>query len=158
MLCRSNVAFTKSEPRAKPRASSVLEMQVCHLGVQDCKGTKSRVPRVSTDLWSEGLPPSLGLSLSAGQQMLAVPFLLQTPETSTAISQTTRSPEAKLQQKRHRQGTHSMLSSYSGYVPNSRPWISDVSFLLCLLIWGGRLWPTMVQMRRSEDNLQEPPR
>lgn len=119
---------------------------------------QNRVPRVSTDLWSEGLPPSLGLSLSAGQQMLAVPFLLQTPETSMAISQTTRSPEAKLQQKRHRQGTHSMLSSYSGYVPNSRPWISDVSFLLCLLIWGGRLWPTMVQMRRSEDNLQEPPR
>lgn len=37
LLSRSKVALTKREPRAKPSVSSVLEMQVCQRGVQDCK-------------------------------------------------------------------------------------------------------------------------
>lgn len=36
LLSRSKVALTKREPRAKPSVSSVLEMQVCQRGVQDC--------------------------------------------------------------------------------------------------------------------------
>ena len=75
------MAFTKREPRAKPRASSVLEMQVCHLGVQDWKG-KERVPRDGSVLQSEGLSLSLGPApLSSAHQSpgFGVPSLPQTP-------------------------------------------------------------------------------
>lgn len=42
LLSRSKVALTKREPSAKPSVSSVLEMQVCQRGVQDC-GSEMRV-------------------------------------------------------------------------------------------------------------------
>ena len=72
LLCRSNVAFTKREPRAKPRASSVFEMQVCHLGVQDWKG-KEQVPyRDGSALQSEG--PSLS-GASPSQLRISEPWV-----------------------------------------------------------------------------------
>lgn len=42
LLSRSKVALTKREPSAKPSVSSVLEMQVCQRGVQDC-GSEMRI-------------------------------------------------------------------------------------------------------------------
>lgn len=49
LLSRSKVALTKREPSAKPSVSSVLEMQVCQRGVQDC-GRERRVRETSSPL------------------------------------------------------------------------------------------------------------
>lgn len=79
LLCRSNVAFTKRAPKAKPRASSVLEMQVCHLGMQDCKDKGQDIPEtvlssglraflwLSSERWRPGCHLSLGLKENKGQ-------------------------------------------------------------------------------------------
>lgn len=41
LLFLSNVALTKSAPRAKPRVSSVFSMHVCQRGVHDCNEAKT---------------------------------------------------------------------------------------------------------------------
>lgn len=41
LLFLSNVALTKSAPRAKPRVSSVFSIHVCQRGVQDCNKAKT---------------------------------------------------------------------------------------------------------------------
>lgn len=44
LLFLSNVALTKSAPRAKPRVSSVFSIHVCQRGVQDCNEAKTGTP------------------------------------------------------------------------------------------------------------------
>lgn len=45
LLFLSNVALTKSAPRAKPRVSSVFSIHVCQRGVQDCNEAKTATAR-----------------------------------------------------------------------------------------------------------------